>query len=92
MRKITMKKGFDDDELKKVDVFVGDSNEIKSLYKSLCRNGQRRNMYPMFWDFPIFKEGRIYGVAIEYSRHKYEANFNIVGEHTIAGWYADELI
>lgn len=92
MRKIEMKNGYDDDKVRRVDVFVGDSNEIKLLYKSLCRNGQLGNMYPTFLDFPIFVEGRIYGVAIEYSRHKREANFNIVGERTIAGWYADGLI
>ena len=61
--------------------YVGETTEVKALYKSICRAGQRGStgIFPLYEDFPIFSEGRsVYGLCVTYDN-----TFVIINSDTI---------
>ena len=89
MRKILVGKNMGDE---RTELYVfSDSEYARAVYKSIARNGYKWGIYSTFLNKPIFREGRVYGIVVDY-HGDYTADFSVVGERTIAGWYADGLI
>ena len=48
------------------NLYVGSTEEIKAIYKSIVRAGNKTDVYPLFTDSPIFSENKtVYGLEIE---------------------------
>lgn len=60
-------------------VYIGNTNEIKATWKSICRN-QHTWLYPMFADMPIFSDRKeIYGIGI-WNNVMYVLNSDTIAE------------
>lgn len=69
------------------NMFVGEADEIKSLYKTLNRHYDKCHYYPLFTDFPKFNTSKLYGLEIDE-----DCSFTIINSDVLSRMLLDNEI